>query len=103
MVSQGGTASGEDEPPSVAQMVAAICDALERAAADRALIIASADRAAPFDIGVRLSHISRQLDLIEIQLAQLERELATAKLLTAGTRMREGRWAPAGNGAGKLS
>ncbi|MCC2665518.1 MAG: hypothetical protein K0S35_3440 [Geminicoccaceae bacterium] len=102
MVSQGD-ASGEDEPPSVAQMVAAVCDALRSATGDRAPGVPSGCGAAPFDVDARLTRVSRRLDRIEAELARLETELATVKLLTACILLRNGRSAPAGNGARKLS
>jgi hypothetical protein len=79
MIPQHGPAS-EEQPLSVAQMIAAICDALRAVGNPREEAQPPAGPVADqLDVDARLQRIRTRLDWIDAQVRDLEAELAVLK------------------------
>lgn len=85
MIPQHGPAS-EEQPPSVARMIAAVCDALRDAGESREQAQPPAGAVAEqLKLDARLQRIRTRLDWIAAQVGELEAELAVFKRIAGQT------------------
>jgi uncharacterized protein YqgV (UPF0045/DUF77 family) len=84
MIIQAGPAS-EEQAPSVARMIAAICDALREGESRKQAQPPAGTMVEQLELDARLQRIRTRLDWIAAQVGELEAELAVLKRIASHT------------------